>query len=273
MKKVKLSIIIGNYNTYKLTSECIDSIYKYKPNFSFEIIIVDDASPDGSGQKLKDLEKKYNQSLISKSGRKLIVLQNLKNLGYVRSNNKGLLKSKGEYKLLLNSDTKVKENAIQKLVEFAEKTPDSGVVGSRLLNKDGTIQESCFDFPTLWNVINYKKFAPQGDNPQEVDVVVGASFLITPKAYKLVGRLNEKYTSYFEDFDYCREVNRKGLKTYYLPTSEVIHYHGESFKQLADSKDQWKKMIPSSIKYHGLLKHYTMYIISWVWQKIKLILD
>ncbi len=269
MADIKLSIIIGNYNTYKLTKECIESIYKYRPKCSFEVIVVDDASPDGSGLKLKSLEKEYKQGIAKTAGRKLIVLQNLKNLGYVRTNNKGLLKSKGEYKLLLNSDTKVKERAIDNLLEFAEKQQDAGVVGSRLINKDGSIQESCFDFPTIWNVINYKKFAPQGDSPQIVDVVVGASFLITPKAYKQVGRLNEKYISYFEDFDYCREVNRIGLKTYYLPSSQVIHLHGESFKQLASWDNQWRKMVPSSIKYHGYLKHYTMYIISWAWQKIR----
>lgn len=272
MSDIKLSIIIGNYNTYKLTKECIESIYKYRPKCGFEVIVVDDASPDGSGLKLKSLEKEYKKGIAKTAGRKLIVLQNLKNLGYVRTNNKGLLKSKGEYKLLLNSDTKVKENAIDNLLEFAEKQQDAGVVGSRLINKDGSIQESCFDFPTIWNVINYKKFAPQVDIPQIVDVVVGASFLITPKAYKQVGRLNEKYISYFEDFDYCREVNRIGLKTYYLPSSQVIHLHGESFKQLASSDNQWKKMVPSSIKYHGYLKHYTMYIISWVWQKLNKIL-
>lgn len=281
MASIKISIIIGNYNTYKLTKECVDSIYdsmnadmssnrrhKFKPKCNFEVIVVDDASPDGSGQKLKNLEREYKKSVAKGEGRKLIVLQNLKNLGYVRTNNKGLLKSKGEYKLLLNSDTKVKENSIDNLLEFAEKQQDAGVVGSRLLNKDGSIQDSCFNFPTIWNVIGYKKFAPQGDIPCVVDVVVGASFLITPKAYEQVGRLNEKYTSYFEDFDYCREVYRKGLKTYYLPTSEVIHLHGESFKQLASWDNQWKKMVPSSIKYHGYLKHYTMYIISWVWQKV-----
>ena len=256
---MKLSIIISNYNTYKLTADCIDSIYKHKPNFKFEVIVVDDASPDGSGNKLKELEKKYTR---------LFVLQNLKNVGYVRSNNRGLLKSKGEYKLLLNSDTKVKEDAIKNLVEFADKTPDAGVVGSRLLNIDGSIQESCFDFPTVWNVINYKKFVPNTNGPVVVDIVVGASFLITPLSYKLVGRLSEKYISYFEDLDYCRSVKKVGLKTYHLPTSEVLHLHGESFKQLSDKSNRWKKMIPSSIAYHGFFKHYLLFTISWLWQKI-----
>lgn len=256
---MKLSIIIANYNTAKLTIDCINSIFENRPKCSFEVIVVDDASPDGSGKKLIELQKKY---------KRLKVLLNLKNLGYVRSNNRGLLKSKGEYKLLLNSDTVVNKSSIDELIEFAEKNNDAGVVGSRLLNKDGSIQDSCYNFPTVWNAIGYKKFAPLTDEPVVVDIVVGASFLITPKAYKLVGRLSEKYKSYFEDFDYCREVNRKGLKVYYNPKSTVTHFHGESFKQLYGNDSGWKKLIPSSIAYHGQFKHYLIFLISWIYQKL-----
>lgn len=258
-KNMKLSIIIGNYNTPKLTRDCVESIYKYSPKCSFEVIIVDDASTDNSMVVLKELEKKFKN---------LKVLQNIKNSGFVRTNNKGLHKSKGDYKLLLNSDTLVHQGSIDSLISFAEKTPDAGVVGSKLLNKDGTVQKSVFNFPTILNVIGYDKFAPNTDIPQVVDAVVGASFLITPKAFKLIGGLNPKYTSYFEDLDYCREVYRKGLKVYYLPESIVTHYHGESFKQLYGKDSNWKKLVPSSIAYHGLFKHYLLYIISLCYQKI-----
>lgn len=264
---MKLSIIIGNYNTIELTKACIESIFKYRPKFSFEVIVVDDASNDNSQKELKSLEKKYKN---------LKVLLNIKNLGYVRTNNKGINASKGEYKLLLNSDTLVQEKSIDNLVEFAEKTPDAGVVGSRLVNIDGTIQESCMEFPKIKNVILkyyfgkshlFEKFYPKGNDPVVVDSIVGASFLIAPKAYKLVGNLNEKYTSYFEDLDYCREVYRKGLKVYYLPTSEIVHYHGESFKQLSTWDNQWRKLVPGSIEYHGKFKHYLIHVLSWTGQK------
>ncbi len=255
---MKLSIIIGNYNTFRLTSNCIKSIYKYPPKYSFEVIVVDDSSTDGSGMRLKKLERDF---------KKLTVLFNMKNQGFVATNNKALRMSKGEYKLLLNSDTLIKKDAITNLLDFAESTIDAGVVGSMLLNPDGTIQESCYNFPTLFNVINYKKFYPVKDTASIVDAVVGASFLITPKAYKLIGGLNTKYKSYFEDLDYCREVYKNGLKVYYLPDSKIVHYHGESFKQLYGDGYQWKKLIPSSIAYHGLVKHYLLFMISWAWQK------
>lgn len=256
---MKVSVIIGNYNTPKLTAACIESIFKYRPKSSFEVIVVDDASTDNSFLILKELEKKYKQ---------LKVLQNIKNSGFVRTNNKGLHKSRGDYKLLLNSDTLVHQDSIDNLISFAEKTPDAGVIGSKLLNKDGSIQKSCYNFPTIFNVIGYDKFAPVSNEPQVVDAVVGASFLITPKAYKLIGGLSQKYVSYFEDLDYCREVKRKGLNVYYLPDSVITHYHGESFKKLSSWDNQWKKLVPSSIAYHGVFKHYLLFVISWVYQKL-----
>lgn len=270
--KYRLSIIIGNYNTYKLTYECIKSIYNNPPKSTFEVIVIDDASTDDSGEKLKQLEKKYKQDLPL-NGKNLKIHLNIKNQGFVGTNNKGLSISKGEYKLLLNSDTLVKKDSIQSLIDFAENTKDAGVIGSRLLNADGSIQDSCYDFPTYTNVINYKKYSPKVDYPVVVDAVVGASFLITPKAYKLIGGLNPKYKSYFEDLDYCREVYRKGLKVYYLPDSMVTHYHGESFKKLYGEGSNWKKLVPSSIVYHGKFKHYTLFVISWLWQKLNRLLN
>lgn len=265
---MKLSIIISSYNTYKLTKDCINSILNNKPKSSYEIIVVDDASPDNSGEKLKNDFRNTKQ---------VKVVFNNKNLGYVRTNNRGLNISKGEYKLLLNSDTKVHPNSIDELLDFAKANDDVGVVGSRLLNKDGSLQASCYRFPTVKNAILeyffgkkglFDKYVPDGDSPTVVDAVVGASLLITPKAFKKVGGLNMKYTSYFEDLDYCRSVWSNGLKVYYLPSSIVTHIHGASFSTLTSSENQWRKLIPGSITYHGPLKHYTLFFIAWFGQKL-----
>ena len=269
---IKLSIVIANLNTKKLTLECIASIYKQNLPFSFEVIVVDDGSNDGSVEALKKLQNSKTPNFK--------VILNRTNVGYAKANNNGLKIAKGEHRLLLNSDTIVKENALENLIKFADETSDAGVVGSRLYNADGSLQPSCFRFPTIKNAMLeywfgrkglFEKFAPKGEEAVEVNAVVGAVFLITPEAKKRVGMLDERYWAYFEDMDYCRQVWKKGLKVYYLPKSEIIHYHGASFKKLADEKNRWRKLIPSSKIYHGLVGHYLINAVIWTgqkWQKL-----
>jgi len=267
-----LSIIIVNYNTKKLVLDCIKSIKEEGSNLKYEIIIIDNSSSDGS----KEVFEKVNNN---ENNIKFVFNKN--NLGYAKANNQGIKISKGKYLLLLNSDTLVKKNALKSLVDFAEKTSDAGVVGSRLYNLDGSIQSSCYNFPTIKNAFLeyfmgqkglFDKFAPKGEKPVTVDALVGASFLITPIAKKKIGMLDERYWAYFEDIDYCREVWKKGLKVYYLPSSKVIHYHGASFKKATpDDANRWKRLIPSSKIYHGFFGHYAINSVIWLgqkWQKL-----
>ena len=268
---MKLSIIIVNLNTKKLTVECIESIYKQKLKFGYEIIVTDNGSDDGSVEALKKIQKEKKN---------FTAIFNDSNTGYGKANNQGLKIAKGKYKMLLNNDTVIHKNALESLIKFAENTSDAGVIGSRLLNMDGSLQSSCYHFPTAKNAIkeywlgkkgNFEKFAPKGKTSVTVDSVVGAAFLITPKAFKSVGMLDERYFAYFEDIDYCRQTWKKGLKVYYLPESVITHYHGATFKKLSSEKDRWKRLIPSSKVYHGLPKHYVINVILWTgqkWQKI-----
>lgn len=268
---IDLSIIIVSYNTKKLTLDCIDSILKEGSKLKVEIIVVDNGSKDGSVEELRKVWRK---------NRNVLLIENKENLGFSKANNQGIRVATGKQILLLNSDTIVKRNSLLALFNFAEKTKDAGVVGSRLLNPDKTVQPSCLNFPTIKNAILeywfgkkglFEKYAPKGKRPTEVDAVVGTAFLITTRSLKEVGLLNEKYFFYFEDIDYCRRVWGSGLKVYYLPESEIIHYHGASGRKIADEKNQWRRLVPGSKIYHGLLKHYILFIIMWLsqkWQKI-----
>lgn len=256
---MKLSIIIVNYNTNDLTKACVASIKNSQTKSSYEIIIVDNAS---------------NPAPKQSSDYQLI--KNNENLGFSKANNIGLKASRGEYKLLLNSDTEVEKGAIDELINFAESNPDAGVVGPKLLNKDGTLQASCFNFPTVFRAIRQywfgekgllDKFFPKGNLAQVVDSVVGAAMLITPRAIKKVGFLDEKYFMYFEDIDYCKKIKAAGLKVYYLPSSGVTHLHGESGKDLAKKEDQWRRLVPSSKIYHGIVKHVLISFIILTGQK------
>jgi len=266
---MKLSIIIVSFNTRKLTLDCLNSVYKEDAELDYEAVVVDNASKDGSTDALIKLQ-------ATNSGLKTIF--NKENLGFAKANNQGIKIAKGEYILFLNSDTIVQKGSLGKLIEFAEKTPDAGVVGAKLLNRDGGIQASCFNFPSIKNAILqywfgkkglFDKYAPKGKGPAVVDAVVGAVFLITPLALEKVGLLDERYFMYFEDIDYCRRVKAAGLKVYYLPEAGIIHYHGESGKTIKDESSQWKRLIPSSKIYHGVLKHYILTLVIWLGQKVQ----
>lgn len=264
---MKLSIIIVSFNTKRLTENAINSILSEGSKISKEIIVVDNNSEDGSVEMLKGYssELKYFRIILNNG-----------NLGFAKANNQAIKTAKGEYILLLNPDTIVKKGALGKLLEFAEKVPDAGVVGPRLLNADGTLQKSCYRFPTVWLAIkkywfrqkgNFEQFAPAGKVPVTVDALVGAAFLITPKAFKKVGILDERYALYFEDIDYCRRVAKSGLKVYYFPGAEIVHLVGASGKKLADAKNQWRRLIPSSKIYHGIMGHYLLTLVLLLGQK------
>lgn len=262
---MEISIIIVNYNTKKLTLDCIKSILALRPKVKYEIIVVDNNSNEG-------FPKSKSYTLIA----------NKSNLGFAKANNQGIKIAQGKYVLLLNSDTIIKDNAIDKLYEFAKSHLDAGVVAPKLLNKDGSIQDSVFHFPTLLGAIkqywlgqpgNFGLYTPRlTKNPEQsrsVDAVVGAAFLITPQALEKIGGLNEKYFFYYEDLDYCKKVHEVDLKVYYLPDIEIIHFKGASGKRLIEDKNQWKRLIPSSKIYNGILKHYILFFIMWLGQKIK----
>jgi GT2 family glycosyltransferase len=254
-----LSIIILNYNTRQLTLDCLRSIFEDKTIPSYEIILIDNASTDDSVRQFNQLKWKN-----------LVLILNKENVGFAKAVNQGIKTANGKYILLLNSDTKVKKGAIKKLVEFAKKNKDAGVVVPRLLNADESIQPSCFNLPSVSRAFNQyilgrkgilDKFYPEVSTPVVVESAVGAAFLITPEAINKVGLFDERYFMYFEDLDYCRRVNKNGLKVYYLPNSQIIHLHGQSGRRLAPKKDQWKRLIPSSKIYHGTLRHYILNFI------------
>ena len=260
-----LSVIIVNFNTADLTQACIESILASGSKLTIEIIVVD----NGSSQKLK----------LSKSA-DLRLLANTSNLGFAKANNQGIKIARGEYLLLLNSDTKVKPKALDHLVGFARANPDAGVVGAKLLNLDGSVQASCLRLPTLARTLKHywlgqkgllDKYVPKPQVASQVEAVVGAAFLITPAALDKIRSLDERYFMYYEDLEYCKQVKKIGLKVYYLPTAQIIHYHGASGKNLASDVNQWRRLIVSSKIYHGSFAHYLIYLLTWTHQKVSTI--
>ena len=253
---MNLSIIIVNFNTKELLLRCLHSIFQSKPKIKYEVIVVDNASTDGSLESLSNFQVPTTNFQL---------IRNRKNLGFAKANNQAIKRAKAEFILLLNSDTEVEKGAIDQLYYFAKKTTDAGVVGAKLLDPDGKVQPSVFRLPTISRAIKQywlgekgllNKYAPELNKPQEVEAVVGAAFLITPEARKRVGLLDERYFVYFEDLDYCRRIKKAGLKVYYLPAAKIIHQHGASGGDM-------KLLISSSKIYHGQLRHLVINFIIW----------
>jgi len=264
MRPIDLSVIIVSFNTEGLLGGCINSILKNKEGIKTEIIVVDNASTDNSRQDLKKL-----------AGQKAITLiENKKNVGFARAVNQGIKASSGKFVLLFNSDAILKRYALERLIEFSQKKNNQVVIGVQLLNVDGSVQPSCYWFPSFWGAFEefwlgrkgrFQKFAPRGKKPVVVDAVIGAAFFLSRKVIDKVGLLDGKFFLYFEDLDYCQRVKKAGMAVYYLPTAQAIHFHGQSGKKLGGKPNRWLK--DSSRLYHGTIKHYLINFIIWSGQK------
>ncbi len=248
-----VSIIIVSYNTKKILANCLDSIYENTKKISFEIIVVDNGSIDGTVEYLKKQ---------AKSRANLKIILNDSNHGFAKANNQAIKLTKGRRILLLNSDTIINKGMLGKLIDQSAKSDDEDILVPRLLNSDKTVQPSCYHFPTPWGAVlefwfgkkgRFLKYYPNIKEPVVVDAAVGAAFLIPRGVLDKVGLLDEKYFLYFEDIDYCKRARSKGVRVVYLPMVEVIHLHGESGKKLNRKPNQW--LIESSKRYHGNVKY------------------
>ncbi len=231
MKSVKLSIIVVHFNTPHLTVECLKSIQKHAPLFSWEVIVVDNGS------------EKNEEALFRGSCENLIYVETGKNIGFAAGNNLAILNSHGEYVFLLNSDTCLTENSFDIMLDFMDSHPEVGVLGCREVNEKNQFQLSCGHFPNLHNEmirkimhyrlsINDHKVRDYLDEKyaslKNVDWVSGSTMLLRRKALQDVGLLDERFFMYFEDIDLCRRIQDKGWGVRYLPATSICHYGGRS---------------------------------------------
>jgi hypothetical protein len=231
-----LSIIIVNWNTQELLRKCLQSV---KANLGSaelrgEVWVVDNASTDNSVQMLKEQFPW------------IMLIQNQQNVGFAAANNQAIAQSTGRYILLLNSDTEVKSGAFQELLAFIDAHPQVGAAGSLLLNPDDSLQISCYPMPTLsrelWRLYHLDSLWPYGvyrmsnwnrNTPRKVEVLQGASLLLRREALDQVGLLDDRYFMYTEEVDLCYRLQKGGWGLYWVPQSTVIHYGGQSTRQIA----------------------------------------
>ncbi len=243
-----------------MLSECLFSIFQQNFNFSFEVIVVDNASTDGTVEMVKEVFPQV----------KLIV--NSDNLGFAAANNLGLKVAQGRQLLLLNPDTCLIDNSLEEAVAFLNSQPQAGILGGKILNPNLTWQPSVRRFPRLLDHLlmmfklhhlipleRYLALSLDEEAIQEVEQVMGAFFLIKREVLAKIGLLDEKYFIWFEEVDFCRRAIKAGFKVYYYPGAQVIHYGGESFKQLGDFNKQW---LFSRSRLRYLLRHHSFLAYS-----------
>ena len=260
---MKLSIIIVTWNTAKITQKCVQTINKYLDNP--EIVVVDNGSKDNT---VELLSKEKNVKII----------KNNANLGFSKGNNIGLKHASNEYIVFMNSDIELIDDSINNLLDYFIGKNNIGIIGPKFLNPDHSPQASVFPKQSIINAFKefylnkkhtYTKYIPNTESPIKVWAISGGFILTRKSFFESIGSWNEKYFFYFEDMDLCRKVNKISKDVVYYPLCQIIHRHGASGVNLTNPDNQWRRLIPSSIKYHGYLNHHTINSIIWSSQKIK----
>ena len=249
---VDLSIVIVSWNVRDLLRRCLHSIVTgARPNpdegvfqidgLEVEILVVDNASTDGSAEMVCD---HFPQ---------VCLVANDENRGFTTANNQGLTVSQGRYVLLLNPDTEIVDDALATMTGYMQANSETGALGPRLLNTDGSPQSSRRRFPTFSTALvestvvqewwddnrilrRYYMADTADDVVQRVDWVTGACLLVRRQAYEQVGGLDEGFFMYSEELDWCRRIKNAGWEIVYLPTATVLHHEGKSSEQVVPAR-------------------------------------
>lgn len=231
-----VSIVIVNWKVKDLLRKCLESVFRETKGVSFEVLVTDNDSHDGSVE------------MILKDFPQVTLLANNRNVGFAAGNNPAMARADGEFVLLLNPDTALKDDAISAMVGWMRKNPHAAILGPRLEGGDGKLQPSVRAFPTLMSqaLIMLKLhhvlrgfgplrgyFADGFDYAKAaaVDQVMGAAFLIRRELMNEIGLLDERFFIWFEEVDYCKRAKDAGFQVWYAPVATIVHRGGESFAQ------------------------------------------
>lgn len=254
-----VTIILVNYNTEALLPRCLDRLARSLETLRHQIVIVDNASRDGSVRLLRERYGCYE------------IIENRVNVGFGRANNQVLDRVQGRYVLLLNTDAFIEPDAIVKSIGYMDEHPRCGVLGARLVDAEGKLQASCRYFPTPWNLFLERTgahrffrgtrmvddFAWDHASARICDWVPGCFYLVRKEVIDAVGLFDPRYFLYWEEVDHCRAVNRAGWSVVYFPDTTVVHIGGESAKsesELSGGRQISELEIESQLLYFR--KHY-----------------
>lgn len=262
MTRAPLDVLVVNYNTAKLLQPMFDALRQSNSADLTRYLVVDNASADNS---LERLESVCPEALL---------LVNENNVGFGRANNQLVEHLQGKYALLINTDAFVAADTLKKTLDYMEAHPDCGVLGVRLVGREGDLQPSCRYFPTPLNVFlsrtGLERFFPvvkrvddmdwDHASVRECDWVPGCYYLIRREVIDQIGLFDPRYFLYYEEVDHCKRVKQAGWKVVYYPDTTVVHIGGESAKTVVElnsvSRQIPKMQIESELlyfrKHHGL---------------------
>jgi len=260
-----LSIVYINYNTRGLLKQSLKHLFMTAPALDFEVIVVDNNSSDNS---VVMMEKDFPNVRLVKAK---------KNLGYAGGANLGIKNSKGSYVAIFNPDIFITKNSLESLVNYLDNNLSVGVIGPKLVNADGSLQYSCYRFPTISTPILRRTFLGNTsfgkkilDNylmkdfshevVKEVDWLLGGALVCRRSVLEKVGYMDERYFLYFEDTDLSRSIKKIGYKVIYLPSAKMVHLHQRESVGSSAIKSLFKKTTREHIK--SAIKYFLKYGIS-----------
>ncbi|WP_347274404.1 glycosyltransferase family 2 protein [Candidatus Kuenenia sp.] len=233
---IEISFIIVDYNAFLSLQRLMETIRKKTKDISYEIIVVDNS-------------KDTKESFFQKNHPDIKYIFNSKNLGFSKAANIGINNSAGQYVLLLNPDTRLKNNVAMLLAGFLDKHPDVGVAGAKILNDDESIQFSCRSFPSyktaffnryslLTRMFPKNRYSTAYINPINshnetagVDWLSGSCMMLRKQALESTGLFDENFFMYCEDVDICHRMKLLGWKVVYYPEAVIYHSIGKSSSQ------------------------------------------
>jgi GT2 family glycosyltransferase len=259
--KIQVSVVIANWKGEDILTNCLRSIYEKTKTVSFEVIVVDDASPDNS------------VSIVQELFPQVLVLVNPQNCGYAKTNNNALPHLHGTYTLLLNNDTVFENDVLKEMVTFMDAHPDVGICGGLLLNPDGSFQHSHGSYPSaaveLLSIFPIKRFFPNlnypayGIVPKPSDTVldtayiVGADLMIRTALAHKMALYDEDFGAYSEDTDLCYRVRQAGWRIVYISSPHITHLFGYSYGNENLEKAERKQMLMLKGFIRFCQKHYS----------------
>ncbi len=242
---IEISIVIITWKMKDYLYRCLHTIYQYTMKVNFEIIVIDNNSQDGTVE------------MIENYFSKVVLIKNNENKGVAPARNQGLKNTKGKYILILDADMELIENSINKLFEFMEKNPDTGIVGAKLVDASGNLQYSCKRFPTLSallyrrlenfkfikdsETLSYHMMKDWDHNTiKEVDYLIGACQFFRKEIIDKIGCYDDKIFYGPEDIDFCLRIGKAGWKVKYFPFTSIIHHEQRITKKKLFSKITFK---------------------------------